>query len=69
MRQAIAALINRPLIVERVYKNQAEPVYSIVPSNFDTHTPAFQEPYGDGNIELAKKLLTEAGFSASKPLR
>ncbi len=67
VRQAIAALIDRPLITERVYKNQVEPVYSIVPTSFDAHKPTFREPYGDGNVEKVKELLTKAGFSQDKP--
>jgi peptide/nickel transport system substrate-binding protein len=56
VRQAIAAMIDRPLIIERVYKNLAEPSYSIVPNSFETNVPAFKEPYGDGNVEKAKEL-------------
>ena len=67
VRQAIAAMIDRPLITERVYKKQVEPVYSIVPSSFDAHKPTFQEPYGDGNVEKVKELLTKAGFSRELP--
>lgn len=67
VRQAIASLIDRPLITERVYKKQAEPTYSIVPTSFDTYKPTFQQPYGDGNIEKVKELLTKAGFSKEKP--
>jgi peptide/nickel transport system substrate-binding protein len=67
VRQAIASLIDRPLITERVYKKQAEPTYSIVPTSFDTHKPTFQEPYGDGNVDKVKELLTKAGFSKDKP--
>jgi peptide/nickel transport system substrate-binding protein len=66
VRQAIAALIDRSLITERVYKKQAEPVYSIVPTNFDAHKPTFQT-YGDGNVEKVKELLTKAGFSQDLP--
>lgn len=67
VRQAIAALIDRPLITERVYKKQAEPVYSIVPTSFDAHKPTFKESYGDGNVVMVKELLTQAGFSQEKP--
>lgn len=67
VRAAIAAMIDRPLITERVYKKQAEPVYSIIPTSFDAHKPTFREPYGDGNVEKVKELLTQAGFSQDKP--
>jgi len=59
VRQRIAGLT--ALITERVYKKQAEPIYSIVPTNFEAHKPTFQT-YGDGKVEKVKELLTE-GFS------
>lgn len=67
VRQAIAAMVDRNLITERIFRGLAQPSYSIVPTNFKTSKPVFQEAYGDGNTEKAKQLLTQAGFSASKP--
>ncbi len=67
VRQAIAALIDRQLIIDRVLQGQAEPVYSLIPSVFNVYKPTFQTLYGDSNIEKAKELLTKAGFSAAKP--
>ncbi len=67
IRQAIASMIDRPLIIERVYRGQAEPAYSIIPNSFETNKPVFKEPYGDGNVEKAKQLLTKAGFTKEKP--
>ncbi|MGF1571223.1 MAG: ABC transporter substrate-binding protein [Nodosilinea sp.] len=68
VRQAIAAMIDRPLVNERVFKGQAEPLYSLIPSSFDIAEPVFEKAYGDGNFDKAKALLTEAGFSESNPL-
>lgn len=67
VRQAIAALIDRKLLVDRILQGQGEPVYSLIPSVFDVYKPTFQTAYGDANITLAKELLTKAGYSASKP--
>ena len=67
IRQAIAATIDRPLIIERVYRGQAEPAYSIIPNSFETNKPVFKAPYGDGNVAKAKELLTKAGFTKEKP--
>lgn len=67
VRQAIAALLDRNLIVERVLQGQSDPLYSLIPTVFDVSKPIFQEKYEAGNVELAKKLLTEAGYSTSKP--
>ena len=69
VRQAIASVINRPLLNERVLYNQGQPLYSTVPTTFNVSQPAFKEQYGDGNIEKAKQLLQQAGFSASNPVR
>ena len=69
VRQAIASLINRPLINERVLRNQGEPAYSMIPNTFDVSKPTFQAAYGDGNIAKAKELLTKAGYSKEKPLK
>lgn len=69
VRQAIAAFINRPLLNERVLFNQAEPLYSTIPTSFDVSQPLFKDKYGDGNIEKAKQLLQQAGFSAAKPVK
>ena len=67
VRGAIAAIINRALINERVLKGQAEPIYSLLPTAFDSYQPAFEELYGDGNVAKAKELLMQAGYSPEKP--
>lgn len=67
VRQAIASLIDRPLLTKRVYRDQAEATYSLIPNNFDTYKPVFKDTYGDGNVEKAKQLLAKAGFSKAKP--
>jgi peptide/nickel transport system substrate-binding protein len=67
VRQAIAASINRGLINDRVLKGQAQPIYSLVPTAFDTYEPTFEKLYGEANTLKAKELLTKAGYSAQKP--
>jgi peptide/nickel transport system substrate-binding protein len=67
VRQAIAASINRGLINERVLKGQAEPIYSLVPTAFNTYEPAFERLYGEANTVKAKELLIKAGYSAQNP--
>ena len=67
VRQAIAAIVNRALINDRVLKGQAEPIYSLIPTAFDSYTPAFEKLYGDGNVDKAKELLTNAGYSTANP--
>jgi peptide/nickel transport system substrate-binding protein len=69
VRQAIATFINRKLINERVLFNQSEPLYSTIPTSFDVSLPLFQQKYGDANIEKAKQLLQQAGFSPTNPVK
>lgn len=69
VRQAIASLINRKLVNERVLKNQGEPAYSMIPNTLNVSIPVYQQMYGDGNIAKAKELLTKAGFSKENPLK
>ena len=68
VRQAIAAMIDRNLVNERVFQGQAEPLYSLIPTSFDVYEPVLQQAYGDGDFELAEKLLREAGISEDNPL-
>ena len=67
VRKAIAALIDRPLLNERVLQGQAEPIYSLIPTAFDVYKPTFKEAYGEANAQEALQLLNEAGYSASNP--
>jgi peptide/nickel transport system substrate-binding protein len=67
VRQALAALVDRPTINERILYGQGKPLYSIVPDTFAVSQPVFKNAYGDGNIPRVKELLTQAGFSPQKP--
>jgi len=71
VRQAIAYLIDREQIVNTVFMGKfAQPLYSLVPIGFLGHKDSFKERYGSKpDIEAARKLLTEAGFSEANPLR
>lgn len=68
VRQAIASMIDRNLLNERVFQGQAEPLYSMMPNSFDIYEPVFKEKYGDGNYDQAKALLAEAGITEANPL-
>ena len=67
VRQAVAAIIDRALINERVLKGQGEAVYSLIPTALDSYQPSFEQLYGDANVALAKELLTKAGYSEENP--
>ncbi|AGT35853.1 hypothetical protein N186_07575 [Thermofilum adornatum] len=71
VRQAIAYLIDRNQIVNTVYMGKfAQPLYSMVPIGFLGHKDSFKEKYGERpNVEAAKQLLKQAGYSESNPLK
>jgi len=63
LRRAIAAAVDRDRICEKVFKGLVAPLYSMVPMGMWSHIDAFKDEYGERNLELARKLLREAGFS------
>ncbi|MBW4684269.1 MAG: ABC transporter substrate-binding protein [Komarekiella atlantica HA4396-MV6] len=69
VRAAIASMIDRPLIMQRVLYGQADPLYSMIPTTFNVSQPLFKDKYGDANLDRAKQLLTTAGFSKENPAR
>lgn len=69
VRQAMAMLVDRPLLNQRVFFGQAEPLYSMVPTTFNVYQSVFKNKYGDGNFDQAKQLLTAAGFSKANPVK
>ncbi|MEM4762458.1 MAG: ABC transporter substrate-binding protein [Desulfurococcaceae archaeon] len=69
VRRAIAAAINRTELAEKVFFNTMTPLYSLVPAGMWGHVDAFKDEYGPGpNIELARNLLTQAGYSEANIL-
>ena len=69
VRQAIAAILDRPLLSQRVFQGQVDPLYSLVPTSMAAQVPAFQTAYGDANVDKAKALLETAGYSLQQPLK
>lgn len=68
VRQAIAAAIDRREIASTVFMETVEPLYSMVPIGMWSHDDVFKR-YGDGNIDLAKRLLSQAGYSETNKLK
>ncbi|WP_253274112.1 ABC transporter substrate-binding protein [Myxosarcina sp. GI1] len=67
VRQAIASAIDRALIDRRVLQEQAEPIYSLLPTAFDSYQPTFETLYGDADVNKAKSFLQASGYSAANP--
>ncbi|MEV7320176.1 ABC transporter substrate-binding protein [Streptomyces sp. NPDC093970] len=47
VREAMAYLIDRNVLVDRVYKGTADPLYSIIPVGITGHNTAFFDRYGE----------------------
>ncbi len=69
VRQGIAAAINRPQIIKKVFLGQNSPLYSMVPVGMWTHEDSFKDTLGDGNIALSKKLLASKGYNEKNKLK
>lgn len=68
VRQAIATLINRPLLQERAFQGQVDPLYSLLPDTLDDQKPVFKAAYGDNEVAKATQLLNQLGYSEQNPL-
>ena len=63
-------MIDREQIVNTIFMGKfAQPLYSMVPIGFLGHKDSFKDRYGSKpNIDAARKLLREAGYSEANPL-
>ncbi|MFD3517958.1 ABC transporter substrate-binding protein [Streptomyces sp. NPDC058657] len=68
VRRAVAQLVDRPALVDKVYKGTAEPLYSMVPSGVAGHTTDFFDTYGEPDAQAAKRTLRAAGITRPVPL-
>ena len=69
VRQAIAAILDRPLLQSRIFLGQIDPLYSLIPTTLIEQKPVFQEQYGDSDVTKATAFLDKAGYSATNPLK
>ena len=60
--------MDRPLVQDRVFQGQIEPLYSLIPTTLEVQKPVF-EAFGDRNVAKATQLLTQAGYSKANPLK
>jgi len=67
LRQALAALVNRPDFNQKVFLGQNAPLYSMVPQGMIFASQDFKTVYGDGNVAAAEKILKSLGYTAAKP--
>ncbi|ROQ33945.1 peptide/nickel transport system substrate-binding protein [Streptomyces sp. PanSC19] len=62
VRQAVAAVLDRPAITEGAYKGTVEPLYSLIPQGFVGHSTAFFDVYPEPSRKKARELLKDAGI-------
>ena len=67
LRQAIAAAIDREVMVDRVFEGRNIPAYHMVPDGYPYATQPFFEKYGTRDLDLAIQLLTEEGYTEDDP--
>ena len=69
LRQAVAALIDRQELIDKVYLGQNSPLYSMVPNGMVYHIDSFKDEYGAGpDVDRANELLASAGYTSANPL-
>ncbi|AFZ43087.1 extracellular solute-binding protein family 5 [Halothece sp. PCC 7418] len=68
VRRAIAQMMDRTLLNERVLQGQSEPIYSLIPTSFAAYEPSFQTEYGSADFAAAKQKLQDLGYSETNPV-
>lgn len=63
VRKAIAQLVDRDELVNKVYQGTAEPLYSMVPKGIAAHTTKFFDRFGIPSVAKAKEILEDAGIT------
>jgi peptide/nickel transport system substrate-binding protein len=67
LRQAVAAAIDREVIVDRVFEGRNIPAYHMVPPGYPYATEPFLDKYGVRDLDMAIELLTGLGYTADNP--
>ncbi|MFD7260895.1 ABC transporter substrate-binding protein [Streptomyces sp. NPDC059874] len=63
VRQAVAAVLDRPKLATEVYSGTVTPLYSLVPAGVAGHSTPFFDAYPAPNGATARKLLKDAGIT------
>ncbi len=67
LRQAVAAAIDREVIVDRVFEGRNIPAYHMVPSGYPYATEPFLDKYGTRDLAMATELVKSEGYSETEP--
>ncbi|MEJ8633649.1 ABC transporter substrate-binding protein [Streptomyces sp. MS2.AVA.5] len=68
VRRAIAQIVDRGALVNKVYQGTSEPLYSMVPKGIAGHTTEYFDRFGDPSVAKAKGILEDAGIDKPVPL-
>ncbi|MET8472812.1 ABC transporter substrate-binding protein [Streptomyces sp. NPDC006422] len=68
VRRAVAQVVDRGAIAEKVYANTVEPLYSMVPRGLAGHTTDFFDEFNNPSATKAAEILSKAGITAPVPL-
>jgi peptide/nickel transport system substrate-binding protein len=67
LREAVAAAIDREVIVDRVFEGRNIPAYHMVPSGYPYATEPFLDKYGTRDLDMAIELVKSEGYSEDMP--
>ncbi len=67
LRLALAYLVNRQELLQKVYLGQNKPLYSMIPNGMWGQDTGPYKALGDAQVGKADALLKAAGFTAAKP--
>jgi peptide/nickel transport system substrate-binding protein len=66
-KQAVAAAIDREVLVDRVFEGNADSAYHTLPRGYQISGDPFFQRYGTRDLELSISLLSEEGFTEDEP--
>ena len=67
LRQAVAAAIDREVIVDRVFEGRNIPAYHMVPEGYPYATEPFLDKYGTRDLDMAIELVKSEGYTEEMP--
>ncbi len=67
LREAVAAAIDREVIVDRVFEGRNIPAYHMVPTGYPYATEPFLDKFGTRDLEMAIELVKSEGYSEEMP--
>lgn len=67
LRQAVAAAIDREVIVDRVFEGRNIPAYHMVPTGYPYATEPFLDKFGTRDLDMAIELVKSEGYTEDNP--